>query len=137
MFLLKFPNVFCRGGFIRLHLIFQKTNMVIMSSLKILFCSPYVIHHWRIFRRKLAWVGFQPTTIEFCSDALTDWPIKPWVQLPFRPNFLQLLQFHLFVQCSHFISAIALVSRHICFKRNLAEVIKLVVKWIDRNGIYQ
>ena len=32
-----------------------------------------------------------------------------------RANFVQLLQFHLFVQRSHFISAIAFVSRHVCF----------------------
>ena len=86
----------------------------------------YGIHHWRILRssyRKLAWVGFEPTTTEFRSDALTDWAIRPWVQLALRANFVQLLQFHLFVQCSHFISAIAFVSRHICFKRNLAQVI--------------
>ena len=86
----------------------------------------YGIHHWRILRssyRKLAWVGFEPTTTEFRSDALTDWAIKPWVQLALRANFVQLLQFHLLVQCSRFILASAFVSRHICFKRNLARVI--------------
>ena len=34
----------------------------------------YGIHHWRIIwssYRKLTWVGFQTTTIEFPSDALT------------------------------------------------------------------
>ena len=34
------------------------------------------IHHWMILRisyRKLAWVGFEPATTEFSSDALTDW----------------------------------------------------------------
>ena len=65
----------------------------------------YSIHHWRIFRssyRKLAWVGFEPTTTEFRSDAVTDWAIRPWVQLALRANFVQLLQFHLFVQCSLF-----------------------------------
>ena len=44
----------------------------------------YGIHHWRIFRssyRKLVWVGFEPTTTEFRSGALTDWAIRPWVQL--------------------------------------------------------
>ena len=44
----------------------------------------YGIHHWRILwssYRKLAWVGFEPTTTEFRSDALTDWAIRPWVQL--------------------------------------------------------
>ena len=78
--------------------------------------------------RKLAWVRFEPMTTEFRSDALTDWAIRPWVQLTLRANFVQLLQFHLFVQCSHLISAIAFVSRHICFKRNLAQVITLVAE---------
>ena len=44
----------------------------------------YGIHHWKILwssYRKLAWVGFEPTTTEFRSDALTDWPIRPWALL--------------------------------------------------------
>ena len=27
-----------------------------------------------------AWVGFEPTTTEFRSDALTNWAIRSWVQ---------------------------------------------------------
>ena len=34
---------------------------------------------------------------------------------------------HLFVRCSYFIAAIVFASRHIYFKRNLAQVITLVV----------
>ena len=93
----------------------------------------YGIHHWKIFRtsyRKLAWVGFEPSTTEFRSDALTNWAIRPWFQLALRANFVQPLQFHLSVQCSHFISAIAFVSWHICFKRNLAQVITLAAEWL-------
>ena len=78
--------------------------------------------------RKLAWVELETMTTKFRSDALTDWAIRPWVQVVLRANFVQLLQFHLFVQCSHFNSAIAFVSRHICFKRNLAQVITLVAR---------
>ena len=74
---------------------------------------------------KLAWVGFEPTTTEFRSDALTDWAIRPWVQLAHRINFVQLLQFPLFVQCWRFTSVFAFVSRHICFKGSLAQVITL------------
>ena len=70
--------------------------------------------------RKLVWVGLEPTTTEFYSDALTNWAIKPWVQLALRASFVQLFQFYLFVQCSRIISAIAFVSRHICFKQNLS-----------------
>ena len=39
----------------------------------------YGIYHWRIHwsnYRKLSWVGSEPTTTEFCSDALTDWAIR-------------------------------------------------------------
>ena len=103
--------------------------------------SQYIfgIHLWRSFRssyRKLAWVGFKPTTTEFRSEALSDWAIKPWVQLTLRANFVQLLQFHLFAQYSHFISAIAFVIRHIYLKRNLAQVITLVAEWIYTHGIH-
>ena len=67
---------------------------------------PFCIHHWRISwssYRKLIWVGFEPTTTEFRSDALTDWAIRPWAQLALRANFVQLLQFHrLFSVTFHF-----------------------------------
>ena len=85
--------------------------------------------------RKLAWMGFETTTTEFRSENLTDWAIWPWVQLALRENFAQLLQFHLLVQFSHFISIIAFVTRHICFNQNLAKVITLVAEWIDTYGI--
>ena len=66
----------------------------------------YGIHHRRILWsscRKLARVGSEPTTTEFRSDALTDWAIRPWVQLALRANFVQLLQFHrLFSVTFHF-----------------------------------
>ena len=65
-----------------------------------------------------------------------DGAIRPWVRLALRANFVQLLQFHVFVQCSHFISAIAVVSCHICFRQNLPLVITLVAEWIDTYGIY-
>ena len=79
---------------------------------------------------------FEPTTSEFCSDALIDWDNRPCVQLALRTNFLQLLQFHLFVHCSRFILVFAVVSRHICFKRSLAQLITLVAEWIDTYGIH-
>ena len=84
----------------------------------------YGIHHWLILwssYRKLDWMGFEPTTTEFRSDALNDWAIRPRVELALRANFVQLFQFHLFVQCSHFISAFAFVSRYICFKLHITE----------------
>ena len=86
---------------------------------------------------KFAWVGFETTTIEFRSENLTDWAIWPWVQLALRGNFGQLLQFHLLDQFSHFISAIAFVTRHICFKQNLAKIITLVAEWIDTYGTHR
>ena len=97
------------------------------------------INIWRMFRSsyiKLSWVGFESMTTKFRSDALTNWAIRPWVQLTLRANFVQLLQFNLFAQCSQFILAIAIVSRHIWFKWNLAKVITLVAEWIDTYGIH-
>ena len=93
------------------------------------------IHHWRIFRsyRKLAWVELEPMITEFCSGALTD---RVRVQLTLRANFLQLLQFDLIVQSSHFIVVFAFISCHICFKWSLAQVIMVVVEWMDRYGIH-
>ena len=104
--------------------------------------SVYVLHniwiwiHWRMFLRSsyrelVAWVGFEPSTTEFRLDALTDWAIRLSFQMAVRANFAQLLQFYLFVQCSHLILVIAFVSRHICFKWNLIQVITLVAKWND------
>ena len=69
----------------------------------------YGIHHWWILwssYRKLTWVGFEPTTTEFRSDALTDWAIRSWVQLALRANY----SYSNFIVCSvsHFISAVCL-----------------------------
>ena len=77
------------------------------------------IHHWRILcssNRKLAWVGFEPTTTEFRSDALSDWVIRPWVQVALKANFVQPLQFHLLFSVTfHF--GYCLRQRHVCFHR--------------------
>ena len=54
----------------------------------------YGIHHWRIFRssyRKLAWVGFEPTTTQFRSDALTDWAISHEFNSLSEPTFFLLI----------------------------------------------
>ena len=89
----------------------------------------YSIHHWRILKksyRKLAWAEFEPTNTEFGLESLTHCAIRPWAQLAVRANFVQLLQFNLFAQYSGFISAIAFISRHICFNQNVAQVITWV-----------
>ena len=77
------------------------------------------IYNWRVFSncyRKLAWVAFETRSTEFRSDSLTDWTIRPWVQLALRPLH------------SDHIAATVFVSRHICFKQNLAQVIMLVAE---------
>ena len=65
-----------------------------------------VIHHWRIRWSsfiKLNWVGFESKTTKFRPDAITQWAIRPWVQLALRANLLQLFQFHrLFTVRFHF-----------------------------------
>ena len=91
----------------------------------------YCIHHWRILGnsyRKLDWLGRKTTTTDFLSTALTNSVIRPWDQVALRANFVELLQFHLFVQCSRFISASAFVSCRIFFKQNLAQLI-IWVQW--------
>ena len=95
-----------------------------MSAVK--WTDTYGIHHWRILRsssRKLAWVRFELTSTEFSSDALTDSAMRPAAQLALSANFVQVLQFHLFVQFARFISVNEFVGFHICFRRNLAQVI--------------
>ena len=97
----------------------------------------YVIHQWREFRssyRKLSWLVHEPTTTEFGSEALTDWALRPWVQLTLRANVVQLLQFHLFVLCSRFISLFTLARHDLWFKPNLLLVIMLKAEWIDSYG---
>ena len=57
----------------------------------------YGIYHWQILRsssRKFALMGLEPMATELRSDALTDWTIRPWVQLAIGTNIVQLLQFH-------------------------------------------
>ena len=131
---------------VKVYIIIIHRKLEILEALRLYFVaysrysreekSLYGIDHWWIFRssyRKLAWVGFEPTTTEFRSDALTDWAIRPWVQLALRANFVQLLQFHLFVQCSRLISVFAFVSCHICFKRSLERIeirITVVTIWV-------
>ena len=83
-----------------------------------IFVYIYGIRNWRILRSsygRLGWVEFEPTTTEFRSDALTDWAIRPWVQLALRANFVQIIQFHLFVQCSRFISVCVCVCLLVYF----------------------
>ena len=73
----------------------------------------YGILYWRIFRssyRKFVWVVFEPTTTEFRSNALSDWGIRPWVQVAGKTDFLQLLQFHPFIQCPRFISVSQVIT---------------------------
>ena len=64
--------------------------------------STYIRIPWSSYR-KFARVGSEPTTTEFRSDTLTDWTIRPWVQLALRANFVQPLQFQcLFSVTFHF-----------------------------------
>ena len=125
-------------AFVSRHICFKR-NLTQVITLVAEWIDTYGIHHWRNFRssdRKFAWVGFEPKNTEFRSDALTDWALRPWVQLALRANFLSYSQSHLFFQCSLFISVFGIVSRHICFKRNLTQVITLVAELIDTYGVY-
>ena len=69
--------------------------------------------------------GLFELVIESWSDVLTGRAIRLWVHLALRASFVQLLQFqHLF--SVDFVSAIAFVSRHVCFNRNFIEVMTWV-----------
>ena len=62
----------------------QRVKQLLSTDWLYIYIYIYGIHHRRILwssYRKLAWVGFEPTTTEFRSDALTDWAIRPRVQL--------------------------------------------------------
>ena len=116
-----------------------KRTLTEVITLVVEWIDAYAIHLWRVFRngyRKFSWVEFSHTTTELHSDALTDWAIRLWVILAPKGNFVQLLQFHLFLQCSRFISNIPFVNHHVCIKWTLAQVITLVAEWIDRYGIH-
>ena len=82
----------------------------------------YGIYHWRILwsnYKKLVWVGFEPTATEFHSDALTDWAIRPWVQLTLSANFVQLLQFHRLVNVTFHFGYCLRQSPRFCFEQFL------------------
>ena len=69
--------------------------------------------------------GLFELVIESWSDGLTGRAIRLWVHLALRASFVQLLQFqHLF--SVDFVSAIAFVSRHVCFNQNFIEVMTWV-----------
>ena len=66
--------------------------LIYIINIYIIYIYTYIygIHHRRILwsnYRKLARVGFDPTTTVFRSDALTDWAIRPCVQLALRANY--------------------------------------------------
>ena len=101
----------------------------------------YGIYHspWTILRssyRKLAWIGFEPMTNKFHSDALTDWAIRPWVQLTLRAKFKQLLQFHLLLSVRFHLSYCLHQSPHLfnwsfCIGNHM-----ILVEWTGRYGIH-
>ena len=99
----------------------------------------YGIHHWRIIRnsyRKSARVGYEPTTTEFLSEALTDWAIRPWVQLAFRANFVHLFQFYRFLSVQfHFGHCLHQSSRLFELKFSSGNLVS-VAEWCDTYGIH-
>ena len=81
-------------------------------------------------------MGFEPTTTEFRSDALTDWAIRPWVQLAPRANFVQLLQFHsLFSVTFHFGCLRSSVVTFSYWKFSVDNHMS-VAEWADTYGIH-
>ena len=80
----------------------------------------YAIHHWRILwssHRKLAWMGFEPITTKFHSNALTTELSGHELKSHSKPTFfLQLLQFHRLLSVKfHF----GYCLHHICLSWNV------------------
>ena len=90
------------------------------------FCNWICIHNWRHFRssyRKSTWVGIEPTTTAFCSDALNRVSYQAIRLTRVQSQVITATSISPFVQCSDFIFIIAFASRHIYHNRNLAKVI--------------
>ena len=99
----------------------------------------YGIHHWRIFwssYRKMTWVGFESITTEFRSDTLTEWAMRPWVQLKFIANFLQPLQFHCVSSVRLHFSCCLCQSPRLFWSKFSWGNHKSVVEWPDTYGIH-
>ena len=101
-------------------------------SFSVWYIHVYGIHHRRIFEIAIeSWPEWDLNPWPLNSvQTLTNWAIRPWVQFAVRANFVQLLQFHLSIQCSHFISAIVFGNRHICFNQNLGQAITCIYVYI-------
>ena len=90
------------------------------------FCNWICIHNWRHFRssyRKSTWVGIEPTTTAFCSDALNRVSYQAIRLTRVQSQVITATSISPFVQCSDFIFIIAFVSSYIYHNRNLAQVI--------------
>ena len=85
--------------------------------------------------RSWIWVGFNPTTTESCSGTLTNRAIRSWVQLAFRANFVQQLQFHLLFSVISFRLLPSSVARfyliEFCRGYHMS-----VAEWTDIYGIH-
>ena len=99
----------------------------------------YGIQHWKTLwssYRKLARVGFEPTSAKFCSDALTDWAIRQQVQFALRASFVQLIQFHrLFSVTFHFVHCLHQSPRLFKLKVSWGNHLS-VAEWSDTWSIH-
>ena len=92
----------------------------------------YGIHHWRtpwISYRKLTWVGFEPTSTEFRLDTLTDWAIRPWVQLKLCAFSFDATSKELFVSCHYHVLFVCLAS--MVFTVNTANYFSDIFRYPD------
>ena len=103
----------------------------------------YAIHHWRILwsnHWKLAWMGFEPITTKFCSNALTTGPSGHQLKSNSKPTFfLQLLQFHRLLSVKFHLGY---CLHHICLSWNVCNIyifwinfFLLILNWINRTTI--
>ena len=82
------------------------------------------------------WVSFEPTTTEFCWDAVTDWAIRPLISTCSQSQLCRDTQVSSLSSVFTFYFVHCFAICRILFKRGLAQVITFVAERIGIHGIH-
>ena len=82
------------------------------------------------------WVRFEPTTTEFCWDAVTDWAIRPLISTCSQSQLCRDTQVSSLSSVFTFYFVHCFAIYRILFKRGLAQVITFVAERIGIHGIH-
>ena len=99
----------------------------------------YGNHHWRILwssYRKLTWVVCELTTTEPGLEALTNWDIRPRVQLALTAIFVQPLQVHHFFNVTFNFGRLASSVATFFYSKFSVGNHMSVAEWADKYGIH-